>query len=358
MTVRQTKDVLDRVYAAESPDTADIEYLLALEDNDETAKLFEYADQVRHNSVGDEILLRAIVEFSNICRNTCFYCGLNKNNSNLQRYRLSREEIITAAENIASCGIKTVVLQSGEDDELDVAWLKKIIEDIKAGFNLSITLCVGERSFEDYKIWKLAGADRYLLKIETTNKELYQSLHPGMSFERRLKCLSELKSLGYQTGSGNIVGLKGQTLRSLAEDILFFKNEDFDMIGIGPFIPHGGTPLRNEPAGNLNLTLKTIAITRIVTKNAHLPASTAVGSIGTDDARIFALKAGANVIMPNFTPQPYKKLYEIYPGKRCIDEQPKDCISCLNMMATAINRTIAYSRGDSLKNIRKVAYSL
>ena len=349
MDKKNIQHVLDRVYTGVIPGIDDIAYLLDLQDEQEIAMLFEYADKVRRDCVGDEILLRAIVEFSNGCRNTCFYCGLNKNNKTIQRYRLSREEIIGSVQNIVSAGIKTVVMQSGEDDGLDAVWLEKIIKDVKKDFNVAVTLSVGERSFDEYKMWLKAGADRFLLKMETCDKQLYEPLHPGMSFENRLRCLRDLKLVGYQTGSGNIVGLKGQTVRHLAEDILFFKREDFDMIGIGPFIPHMSTPLRDEPAGDLNLTLKTIAVTRIVTKNAHLPASTAVGSVGQDDARVNALKCGANVIMPNFTPQSYRKLYEIYPGKRCIDEQPAECINCINMMAKAINRTIGYSRGDSLK---------
>ena len=354
----QTKNILDKVYASQLPDLADLEYLLVLEDEKEKAELFAYADSIRHDFVGDEILIRAIVEFSNVCRNTCFYCGLNKNNDKLQRYRLSKDEIIACIKNIASAGIKTVVLQSGEDDDLDAVWLKEIIETIKTDFNIAITLSVGQRTYDEYKMWRQAGADRYLLKIETSDKKLYESLHSGMSFESRLKCLNDLKQLGYQTGSGNIVGLKGQTFRIIAEDILFFKKHDFDMIGIGPFIPHGCTPLRDEPTGSLDLALKVIAVTRIVTKNTHLPASTAVGSIGKGDARILALKGGANVIMPNFTPQPYRKLYEIYPGKRCVDEQPTGCINCIEMMAKAINRTIEYSRGDSLKNSREISHLL
>jgi len=349
MVKENIQHVLERVYNTELPAVEDIMYLLDLQDETQNTILFDCADKVRCDFVGDEILLRAIVEFSNVCRNTCFYCGLSKNNKTLKRYRLNTEEIIAAVKSIASAGIKTVVLQSGEDDGLDAVWLKKIIEDIKTDFDIAITLSVGERNFDEYRMWRKAGADRFLLKIETSDKQLYESLHPNMSFENRLRCLRDLKMLGYQTGSGNIVGLKGQTIRHLAEDILFFKKEDFDMIGIGPFIPHKATPLRNEPAGNLDLTFRVIAVTRIVTKNVHLPASTAVGSVGIGDARIQALKCGANVIMPNFTPAPYKKLYEIYPGKRCINEQSAEGVRCLIKMAKTLNRTVEYSRGDSLK---------
>jgi biotin synthase len=350
MDIQKINSTIERVYKAALPDYADIEYLLALEEENELAMLFNYADSVRKAVVGDEILLRGLIEFSNYCRNTCFYCGLNKNNKKLQRYRLSDEQIMKAVKEIADAKIKTVVLQSGEDDALDAYWLKDLIQQIKANFDMAVTLSVGERSYDDYKLWKQAGADRYLLKIETTDEELYSSLHSQMSFENRLMCSRNLKELGYQNGSGCLVGLKGQTIRSLAEDIIFFREENFEMIGIGLFIPHEATPLKNEPLGNLKLALKVIAVTRIVVKDANMPATTAIGSIGDSDARLIALKAGANVLMPNFTPQPYKKLYEIYPGKRCTFEQSGLCVDCMENMAKSINRSINYSRGDICKN--------
>jgi biotin synthase len=349
MTLCDIKSVFDKVHRSDVPDLADLECLLALEDQQQMESLFDYADAVRKKFVGDEILLRGLIEFSNFCRNNCFYCGLNKNNKKLRRYRLSSDEIMSAVRDVTAAGIKSVVLQSGEDEELDAYWLKDLIVQIKSNFDIAITLSAGERSYEDYKLWKQAGADRYLLKIETTDKAIYDSLHTQMSFENRLECSRNLKTLGYQNGSGCLVGLKGQTIRSLAEDILFFKKEGFDMLGIGLFIPHEMTPLKNEPLGNLKLALKVIAVTRIVTKDTHIPATTAIGSVGKSDARLLALKAGANVLMPNFTPQPYKRLYEIYPGKRCITEQSGECVHCMEAMAREINRSICYSRGDSLK---------
>jgi biotin synthase len=349
MTVQDIKSVLDKVYGSDIPDLVDLEYLLALEDEQQMESLFEYADAIRSRFVGDGILLRGLIEFSNFCRSTCFYCGLNKHNKKLQRYRLGSSQIMSAVNDIAAAGIKTVVLQSGEDADLDPYWLEELLVRIKSNFDIAVTLCVGERSYEDYKLWKQAGADRYLLKIETADKTLYDSLHTQMSFENRVECSRNLKALGYQNGSGCLVGLKGQTIRSLAEDILFFKKEEFDMLGIGLFIPHEMTPLKNEPLGNIKLALKVIAVTRIVTKDTNIPATTAIGSIGKSDARILALKAGANVLMPNFTPQPYKRLYEIYPGKRCVNEQGDECVHCIETMAKTINRSICYSRGDSLK---------
>ncbi len=321
-------------------DAKEIERLLSLEDEKALAGLYEEADKVRHEYVGDAILLRGLVEFSNYCGKHCYYCGLNATNRSLERYRLTKEEILESVKQIAAANIKTVVLQSGENPMLKPEWLAGLIKDIKSRYEIAVTLSVGERPREDYKLWKDAGADRYLLKIETSDKKLYNSLHYGMDFENRLRCLRDLKDLGYETGSGIMVGLPGQTLRSIAADILFFKEWDFDMIGIGPFIPHGKTPFAGKQAGDVNLVLKTLALTRIVTKRANLPATTALGSLGKD-FRVEGLKAGANVLMPNFTPAPYKKLYEIYPNKRCISESTGACGPCMESLAASIGRTVA-----------------
>jgi biotin synthase len=343
--------VLERIYAAEMPELADIEAVLRMADLDALDLLFDFADSVRHQFVGDGVLLRGIVEFSNVCRNMCEYCGLNRGNSRLQRYRLTREEILAAAENVRAAGIKTVVLQSGEEDNLDADWLREIIERIKSSLDVAVTLCVGERSREEYQAWREAGADRYLLKIETSDPGLYGQLHPGMSFENRRKCLQDLVELGYQTGSGNLVGLKGQTLGHLAGDVRFFKLGNFNMISVSPFIPHPQTPLAAEPAGDLLMTLKMTALARIVGRNAHIPATTALGSLHGRDERPKALAAGANVLMPNFTPAPYRRHYEIYPNKRCVSEDAGICPACMELMAAGIGRWVDYSRGDSLKKV-------
>jgi biotin synthase len=344
------RSLLRDVAAGTLPDAESLERLLALEAG-EAAELFRLADGVRRDHMGDGILLRGIVEFSNFCRNRCRYCGLNVQNGKLPRYRMTQDEILRGAAQIAAAGVATVVLQSGEEDGLDPEWLAGIIRQIKTRCGLVVTLSVGERAREEYRLWRAAGADRYLLKIETTDRALYASLHPGMNLDNRLRCLADLRALGYQVGSGIIVGLPGQTLASIAADIQFFREHDFDMIGIGPFIPHAATPLSGATAGNAQLTLTTVALTRIVTRNAHLPATTALGSLGKSDLRLEALKAGANVLMPNFTPQPYRKLYEIYPGKRCVSEPVGACAFCMEAMAASIGRTIDRSRGDSLKRL-------
>jgi biotin synthase len=353
MAEKILQPVLNRLYTADVPDKADIEYALSLQYPAQMAELFAFADEIRQKYVGNGILLRGIVEFSNNCDNACKYCGLNKTNAALARYKLTDRQILDCVEQITNAGIGTVVLQSGEQADLDTYWLAGIIREIKTRFDIAITLSVGERQFDDYAMWKEAGADRYLLKIETTNRQIYQQLHPQMNFDNRLKCTRDLRILGYQNGSGNIIGLPGQTISDIADDILFFADQRFDMLGIGPFIPHPATALSDYPPGNVELVLKTIAVTRIITKDAHIPATTAIGSLNGNDYRPDALMAGANVLMPNFTPQPWRQLYEIYPGKRCSTEAPGTCGPCIDMMANAIGRTIDLSRGDSLKKKRK-----
>ena len=347
MSLQTVKETLARVAAASSPDVEDLTYLLARESEAEVQPILDAADRTRRQFMGNGILLRGIVEFSSFCRNTCFYCGLHAGNTRITRYRMNAEEILESVARISSQGVQTVVLQSGEDDGLDPGWLAQVVRDVKKRFGIAVTLSVGERPREDYALWRDAGADRYLLKIESSDADLYESLHAGRRLETRLRCISDLTVLGYQVGCGIMVGLPGQSLRHIAGDIIFFGESRFDMIGIGPFIPHPETKLRGLPPGGVPLTLRTVALTRIVTKDAHLPATTALGSMGRD-YRLDGLRAGANVLMPNFTPVEYKKLYEIYPGKRCVSEPTGACALCMEGLAEGIGRTIDYSRGDSL----------
>lgn len=344
--INELTRVLNRVYKADKPCKKDLVYLLK-QDACSSKEIFSFADKVRVQFMGEGILLRGIVEFSNVCNRACLYCGLNYFNKKIKRYRLTQNEILQSVEQIAKKNIKTVVLQSGEDN-IKANWLAEVIQDIKANFPMAITLCVGERPYIDYKVWRKAGADRYLLKIETTSQKLYKKLNPKMSFSNRLRCLNDLRKLGYQVGCGNLVGLPGQTINDLASDLLFFAREKFDMIGIGPFIAHPDTKLANMPTGSVDLTLKVLALTRILTKNSHLPATTALGSLDKD-YRVSGLCAGANVIMPNFTPVKYKQLYQIYPNKRCVNESQGACVHCMGRIAKESGRTIDYSSGDSLK---------
>ena len=277
------------------------------------AAILKEADKIRRQYVGDGVHLRGLIEFSNICKRNCLYCGLQSQNKFVNRYRLSKSEILDIAKKGVDDGFKTIVLQSGEDDFYTTGMLCSIISDIKE-LGAAVTLSIGEKTFEEYKAYKDAGADRFLLRIETTDENLYRKMHPYADFQKRKRCLSDLKKLGYETGTGCLVGLPGQTLDSLADDILFFKELDADMIGIGPFIPHPQTPLKNEQPGNLDLAVKVMAVTRILLKDINIPATTAMESL-RKDGRLLALQSGANVVMPNLTDEYHKKMYEIYPNK-------------------------------------------
>ncbi len=349
MSLSKIKGLLTKVYNCGLPSEDDLAYLLGVDDRQGLACIFDFDDNVRKCFAGEGILLRGIIEFSNHCFRQCFYCGLNAGNLKLARYRLSQEEILASVKTLAQSGIKTVVLQSGEDKEVTSAWISQLIRRIKADFDIAVTLSLGERTQGEYEKWFACGADRYLLKIETSDKKLYSSIHRRMNFNNRLKCLKILRRLGYQVGSGSIIGIPGQGLRHIARDIIFFKSEGFDMLGIGPFIPASNTEFADKQAADVRLVLKTLALTRIVTKNTHLPATTALGSLGRD-YRPEGLKAGANVLMPNFTPLAYRKLYSIYPGKRCLTELPGTCNHCMERMAASVGRSIDYARGDSLKH--------
>lgn len=275
--------------------------------------VFKEADLIRKQFVGDGVHLRGLIEFSNVCKRGCLYCGLQASNKNVKRYRLSKSEIIDIAKKGVDEGFKTVVLQSGEDNFFNTKLMCEIIEGIKE-LDVALTLSIGEKTFEEYKAYKEAGADRYLLRIETTDENLYKQMHPYSDFQNRKKCLFNLKKLGFETGTGCLVGLPNQPFESLADDILFFKELDADMIGIGPFIPHPETPLKDASCGNLNLAIKVMALTRILLKDINIPATTAMETL-VPNGRLLALQSGANVVMPNLTDDFHKKMYEIYPDK-------------------------------------------
>lgn len=314
-----------------------------LKDDSINEELFAHANEIRKKYVGDEVHLRGLIEFSNICKRTCKYCGLRCENRTLERYRIEPDEIVFHAKKAVDMGYKTIVLQSGEDDYFSQEKMCKIISDIKK-LDVALTLSIGEKTFEEYKAFKNAGADRYLLRIETTDQELYKQMHPHMDFLNRVRCLQDLKKLGYEVGSGCLVGLPNQTIESLANDILFFKEIEADMIGIGPFIPHPNTPLKDSNAGSFTLSLKVMALTRILLKDINIPATTAMESLNPN-GRIIALQSGANVVMPNVTTIEYRKKYEIYPGKICINENPGQCRKCIEAKIKSIGRTIASDYG-------------
>lgn len=314
-----------------------------LRDDSQNDWLFSLADKVRRENVGDDVHLRGLIEFSNYCKRTCKYCGLRAANTKVDRYRISVDDIIKYAKIAVDMGYKTIVLQSGEDEFFTAERVCKSIESIKS-LDVALTLSIGERSFEDYKAFKDAGADRYLIRIETTDKNLYEKMHPNMSFENRLRCLKDLKKLGYEVGTGCLVGLPEQSIDSLAEDILFFKEIDADMVGIGPFIPHPQTPLAQAQTGSFTHALKVMALTRIMLPDINIPATTAMETLNPN-GRIIALQSGANVVMPNVTTTEYRAKYEIYPNKICINEEPSQCRNCIEGKIKSIGRNISTSQG-------------
>ena len=325
--------------------------LLSANDAETKAALFHAADTVRKAFVGDEVHLRGLVEFSNFCRNNCLYCGIRRDNKNQSRYRLSVEQIVDLAAQAKQLGYKTIVMQSGEDVWYTVDKMKVIIRAIK-DMDMALTLSMGEKSYDEYKAYRDAGADRYLLRIETTDKELYHRLDPQMSWDNRLRCLLDLQKLGYEVGSGSMVGLPDQSVESIADDILFFKRLPVDMAGIGPFIPHPDTPLKDAKGRAFDLSLKTMALTRLLLPDINIPATTAMETLNPR-GRLIALQSGANVVMPNVTTNEVRQFYELYPGKVCVNDTPAHCRSCIELKILTIGRTVGTGKGfhgEFLKN--------
>ncbi len=319
-----------------------------LKDDSKNEWLFSLADKIRQENVGDAVHLRGLVEFSNICKCSCKYCGLRTENKKIERYRILKDEILQIVSDAVNLGYKTIVLQSGEDGYYSCEKIVEIIKAIK-DFDVALTLSVGERCYEDYKAFKDAGADRYLIRIETTDRDLYAKMHPYADFDNRIRCLKDLKTLGYEVGTGCLVGLPNQTIESLADDILFFSEIQADMVGIGPFIPHPETPLKNEKTGSFILALKVMALTRIMLPDINIPATTAMETLNPD-GRIIALKSGANVVMPNITKTQYRAKYEIYPNKICLNDSPDKCRGCIGAKIKSIGRYVASNYGFSHNN--------
>jgi biotin synthase len=324
----------------------EIIYLLSLAGKEEVAHLYHRADEVRKEFCGEDVHLRGIIEFSNYCEQDCLYCGLRNGNDNLDRYRMTGVEILETAKKIFSAGIKTIVLQSGEDHFYTKDSITNLILTIKENTNVAITLSLGERGRDEYDEWKQAGADRYLLKHETANERLYSAIHNKQSLQERLTHLKYLKQIGFQAGSGNLIGLPNQTLDDIADDILLCKEYDCDMCSFSPFIPSPDTPFNNLPQADLDLTLKTMAVARIVLKDVHIPATTALSTL-TGEGRKLGLTVGANVLMPNFTPDEYKDKYKIYANKKTYN--PIKYVEEIKMMIEQLGRKIGKDQGHSLK---------
>jgi len=334
-------DIINKAEASHNLGKEEIVALLKTSECD--SSLFAAADRVRKKYVGDEVHLRGLIEFSNRCARNCLYCGLRRDNARLERYRLEPEIIIEFAGNAVSCGYRTIVLQSGEGDFYSCEEMLHVISSIKA-FDTAITLSMGEKPREEYRAYRDAGADRYLMRIETTDSDLYEKMSPEMSFNNRVRCLRDLKELGYEVGTGCLVGLPGQTLESLADDILFFAEIGADMIGVGPFIPNPDTPLGKAPGGSFEMSLKVMAITRLILPDINIPATTAMEALN-ENGRMIGLQSGANVVMPNVTEGDYRRLYALYPGKICVNDTPAHCRSCITTKIMGIGRRVSQGHG-------------
>ena len=330
-------------------------------------RLWAEADRVRRAHVGDAVHLRGLIEVSSHCVRNCLYCGLRVPEEDLDRYRLEAEEILACAKEAAALGYGTVVLQGGEDPGLTRAFIAEVVQSIKRQTHLAVTLSLGERDDEDLLAWREAGADRYLLRFETADRALYRRVHPSLPgrLSDRLGQLHRLRAMGYEIGSGLMIGLPGQTWDTLATDLLRFRELDLDMIGVGPFLPSPRTPLGGPgalaflapPAAQVPndepTTLKVVALSRLLCPAANIPATTALATLDRAHGRELALLRGANVVMPNVTPPAFRARYEIYPGKACVGETAEACQGCLAERIQALGRAVAKGPGGRLSTVRQ-----
>ena len=311
--------------------------------------LYSQAREVKKEVYGDEVYIRGLIEFTNYCKNDCFYCGIRKSNRNANRYRLTKEQILSCCEMGYALGFRTFVLQGGEDGSFTDDRLTDIISSIRTRWSdCAITLSIGERSYESYKQLYDAGANRFLLRHETYDDTHYGKLHPpALSAARRKQCLFDLKKIGYQVGTGFMVGSPYQTFENLADDMLFLKELNPQMVGIGPFIPHHDTPFADQKAGSADLTLFLLGLIRLLLPKVLLPATTALGTIDSD-GREKGILAGANVIMPNLSPPQVREKYLLYDSKLCTGDEAAESLRSLKQRIQNIGYEITVSRGDSL----------
>ena len=333
--LRQTRDLSDD----------ELRELISSSEYDEALRL--NADAVRRENYGDAVFIRGLIEFTNYCKNNCYYCGIRAGNIDAVRYRLSKEEILLCCREGYGLGYRTFVLQGGEDPYYTDELICDIVSAIKAAHpDCAVTLSIGEKPKESYRRWFEAGADRYLLRHETANAEHYGRLHPAsMSSENRKRCLFDLKEIGYQVGSGFMVGSPYQTTDDLIADLRFLQELQPDMIGIGPYITHKSTPFRDMESGGLELTLRMLSILRLMFPYALLPSTTALGTI-SPNGRELGLMHGANVVMPNLSPVRVRKLYELYENKICTGEESAQCRGCLEARVMSAGYRIVTDRGD------------
>ncbi len=341
------KELIDKLYQTQALDKEELIFLIAGRNRETELYARELARQVRERTYGNRVFIRGLIEFTNYCKNDCYYCGIRRNNKKAARYRLTKEDILDCCRQGYELGFRTFVLQGGEDGYFTAERLTELIREIKNGYpDCALTLSVGEKKEEEYRAFREAGADRYLLRHETADPDHYRILHPEpLSLENRKHCLFLLKKLGFQTGAGFMVGSPGQTPETLAEDFLFLKKLDPEMVGIGPFISHGDTPFREQPDGTMEDTLFYLALLRLMLPRVLLPATTALGTIHPS-GREKGILSGANVVMPNLSPLSVRKKYMLYDGKISTGDEAAEGVKNLKKRMEAIGCQIVTDRGD------------
>lgn len=342
-------NLVDKLF--ETGDLSDNELKILIESDEFNEPLAEAADIRRRENYGDKVYIRGLIEFTNYCRNNCYYCGIRRDNKKAERYRLTKDEILLCCDEGYRLGFRTFVMQGGEDPYYSDEMICDIVSKIKSRYpDCAVTLSIGEKPRESYQAFFDAGADRYLLRHETADPEHYGKLHPeAMSLENRKRCLFDLKEIGYQVGSGFMVGSPYQTTENLISDLRFLQKLQPDMIGIGPYITHADTPFAEFKSGDVMLTLRLVSILRLMFPYALIPSTTALGTIHPQ-GRELGLKAGANVVMPNLSPVSVRKLYSLYENKICTGEEAAQCRGCLERRVESAGYKIVTDIG----NVRKI----
>ena len=341
-------DLIEKLKKEKRLTLAEYEYLLVHRSKEAAELLAKHAQEARSKFYGNTVFIRGLIEISNICKNDCLYCGIRRSNANCQRYRLTEEEILMCCEEGYELGFRTFVLQGGEDGYYSDEKLCNLIRDIKSRYSdCAVTLSLGERTKESYKSLYEAGADRYLLRHETADKKHYEMLHPQeMSFENRMRCLEDLKEIGYQTGCGFMVGSPYQTEEQLARDLKFIEEFRPQMCGIGPFIPQKDTPFGSKMTGEVFLTCYLLSIIRLILPGVLLPATTALGTLD-EKGREKGILSGANVVMPNLSPASVRKKYALYDNKASDGAESAQCVEELKKRMKEIGYEVVTDRGDS-----------
>lgn len=348
--MNQIESLIYKLRDTHSLTLAEYETLLSHRDSDSAGLLAALALVEKQKIYGNDIYIRGLIEVSNICKNDCYYCGIRKSNPHCDRYRLTAEDILACCAEGYDLGFRTFVMQGGEDGSFTDGFLVPLIQEIKRRYpDCAITLSLGERSRESYRLLKEAGADRYLLRHETADKAHYGKLHPAsLSWENRMRCLQDLKELGYQVGCGFMVGSPYQTTEMLAKDLKFIETFQPDMCGIGPFIPHKDTPFRDHPAGDVELTCYLLSILRLIQPTLLLPATTALGTL-LENGREKGILAGANVVMPNLSPSAVRRKYMLYDNKLSDGAESAQALDSLRKRMESIGCTVVVARGDIIK---------